>query len=51
MSGVFNRNRYTTGASDTKFKSFTQSVNLITAEGTNEHPSYHGYNGSTNRID
>ena len=51
VSGDFNRSLYRKNNGDIKFQHFCKSVGLIPAAGTSSVPSYHGYNGSTSKID
>ena len=49
-AGDFNRSLFRNNQGDKKFQSFCKSAGLSPAVGTNEEPTYHGYNGSTSRI-
>ena len=50
LAGDWNSSLYRSTARDEKFKKFCLTAGLITAQQTNEEPSYHGYNGTTSRI-
>ena len=49
--GEFYRSFFRNNPGDRKFQNFCQTVGLLPAPGTNQNASYHGYNGSSNKID
>ena len=51
LAGDWNSSLYRSSARDRKFQTFCQTAGLITATRTDNKPSYHGYNGSTSKID
>ena len=51
LSGDFNRSLFRKSSNDKKFQQFCSEMGLLPAEGSTDQPTYHGYNGSTSRID
>ena len=51
LSGDFNRSLYRKNPSDVKFQTFCSLAGIIPAAGTTDTPSYHGYNGTSSKID
>ena len=51
LSGDFNRSLFRKSSTDKKFQQFCSEMGLLPAEGSTDQPTYHGYNGSTSRID
>ena len=51
VAGDFNRSLFRNNQGDKKFQSFCKNSGLNPASGTTSNPSYHGYNGSTSKID
>ena len=51
VSGDFNRSLYRNNAGDIKFQNLCKTSGLTQAVGTSPMPSYHGYNGSSSKID
>jgi hypothetical protein len=51
LSKDFNRSLFRNSPSDRKFQQFCTEMGLIPAEGNTNQPTYHGYNGSSSRID
>ena len=51
LAGDFNRSLFRNNPGDLKFKKFCSMSGIIPAAGTTDIPSYHGYNGSSSKID
>ena len=51
LAGDWNSSLYRSTTRDRKFKTFCQTAGMLTATQTNNTPSYHGYNGTTSKID
>ena len=51
LAGDWNRSLFRKNPQDLKFQQFCKTHGLKTANGTDDLPSYHGYNQSTSRID